>query len=125
MTHELSDAPPATRATPAAERGADPIALAGGLIEYRDTGGADRPTLVFVHGLLMDGTLWDGVVADLAVDHRCVVPTLPLGAHRHPMQADADLSLRGVTHMLAELLDRSTCTTSRSSATTPVACSSS
>jgi hypothetical protein len=30
------------------------------------------------------------VIADLAVDHRCVAPVLPLGAHRHAMRADAD-----------------------------------
>ena len=30
-----------------------------------------------------------------AADHRCVVPTLPLGAHRTPMRPDADLSLTG------------------------------
>ena len=39
--------------------------------------------------------LWDGPIADLAADHRCIAPTLPLGAHRHAMHADTDLSLPG------------------------------
>jgi pimeloyl-ACP methyl ester carboxylesterase len=81
------------------------IELSAGPIEYDDTGG-DGPTLVLLHGLLMDGSLWDEVIADLAVDHRCIVPTLPLGAHRLPMHADADLSLRGITGLVAELIDQ-------------------
>jgi len=81
------------------------IELSAGTIEYQDTGGGG-PTLVLLHGLLMDASLWDGVVADLARDHRCVVPTLPLGAHREAMRADADLSLRAVAQLVTELLDR-------------------
>jgi hypothetical protein len=42
---------------------------------------------------MMDAALWDGPVADLSTDHWCMAPTLPLGAHRHAMRADADLSL--------------------------------
>jgi pimeloyl-ACP methyl ester carboxylesterase len=81
------------------------IELSAGPIEYQDTGG-DGPTVVLLHGLLMDATLWDTVTADLAADHRCIVPTLPLGAHRHPAAAGADLSPRGITGLVAELLDR-------------------
>jgi hypothetical protein len=81
------------------------IELSAGIIEYEDTGG-EGPTLVLLHGLLMDASLWDDVIADLSVDHRCVVPTLPLGAHRHAMHADADLSLRGIARLVTELLDR-------------------
>ncbi|MGI8418671.1 MAG: alpha/beta fold hydrolase [Nakamurella sp.] len=81
------------------------IELSAGTIDYQDTGGPG-PCLVFVHGLLMDGSLWDATVAELAADHRCVVPTLPLGAHRHPMHADTDLSLPGIAGLLAEFLDR-------------------
>ncbi len=83
----------------------DEIALSAGTIAFRDTGGAG-PVLVLLHGLLMDATLWDGVIADLAVDHRCVAPTLPLGAHRHAMRADADLSPGGLARLVAEFLDR-------------------
>jgi pimeloyl-ACP methyl ester carboxylesterase len=45
-------------------------------------------------------------VAELRADFRCVVPTLPLGSHRHPMHADADLSFRGHVLLIAELLER-------------------
>jgi pimeloyl-ACP methyl ester carboxylesterase len=81
------------------------IELSAGTIDYEDTGG-DGPTLVLLHGLLMDASLWDDVIADLSADHRCVAPTLPLGAHRHAMHADADLSLRGIARLVSELIDR-------------------
>ncbi len=80
------------------------VELPTGTIEYTDTG--HGPTLVLLHGLLMDGSLWDGVVAELAGDFRCVVPTLPLGAHRRPVRAGADLSLPGIARLAAEFLDR-------------------
>ena len=81
------------------------IELSGGTIEYADTGG-DGPTVVLLHGLMMDASLWDGPVADLSADHRCVTPTLPLGAHRHPMRVAADLSLPGIARLVAEFLER-------------------
>jgi pimeloyl-ACP methyl ester carboxylesterase len=81
------------------------IELSAGTIEYSDTGG-DRPVLVLLHGLMMDASLWDGPMADLSADHRCVAPTLPLGAHRHAMRAGADLSLPGIARLVAEFLDR-------------------
>jgi pimeloyl-ACP methyl ester carboxylesterase len=81
------------------------IELSAGTIRYEDSGG-DGPVLVLLHGLLMDASLWDGPVAELSADHRCVVPTLPLGAHRHPMHPGADLSLPAIARLVAELLDR-------------------
>ena len=80
-------------------------ALSAGGVDYDDTGGTG-PVVVLLHGLLMSGSLWRHVVADLRADHRCVVPTLPLGAHRRPMRAGADLSGAGQARLVAELLDR-------------------
>lgn len=80
------------------------IELAAGTIEYDDTGG-DGPTIVFVHGLIMDGSLWRHVVADLRRDYRCVLPTLPFGAHRQAMRPDADLSMRGMVEILGEFIE--------------------
>ena len=78
--------------------------LSAGIIEYEDTGGSG-PLLVLLHGLAMDGSLWRHVVRELRVDHRCVVPTLPLGGHRRPMRADADLSPRGIARLETEFLE--------------------
>jgi pimeloyl-ACP methyl ester carboxylesterase len=80
------------------------VELSAGPIEYEDTGGSG-PTIVFTHGLIMDGSLWRHVVADLRRDYRCVLPTLPLGAHRTPMHPHADLSMRGIAEILGELIE--------------------
>jgi pimeloyl-ACP methyl ester carboxylesterase len=50
-----------------------------GTTDYRDTGG-DGPAIVLLHGLLMDASLWDDTIAELAPRHRRIAPTLPLGA---------------------------------------------
>jgi pimeloyl-ACP methyl ester carboxylesterase len=81
------------------------IELSAGTIEYTDTGGSG-PTIVLLHGLAMDGSLWRHVVRDLQDDYRCVAPTLPLGSHRRPMRADADFSPRGIGLLEAEFLER-------------------
>jgi pimeloyl-ACP methyl ester carboxylesterase len=81
------------------------LELSSGTIEYVDTGGAG-PTVVLLHGLMMDSSLWDETIATLAVDHRCVAPTLPLGAHRQPMNDGADLSLRATARLVEEFLDQ-------------------
>ena len=77
--------------------------LTAGTIDYEDTGGSG-PVLLFVHGLLVDGSLWRKVVSRLD-GHRCVVPTLPLGAHRRAMGAGADLSLAGMARIVDEFLE--------------------
>ncbi|HZC14788.1 MAG TPA: alpha/beta hydrolase [Thermoleophilaceae bacterium] len=80
------------------------VELSAGAIEYRDTGGAG-PVLVLLHGVLMDSGQWREVVPHLAPDYRCILPTLPLGGHRLPMRADADLSLAGQARLVAEFLE--------------------
>ena len=81
------------------------IELSAGTIEYEDTGG-DGPVLVLLHGLMMDASLWDDVIAGLSAGYRCVAPTLPLGAHRRAMRSDADLSMSGIARLAAEFMDR-------------------
>ena len=81
------------------------IDLSAGTIEYEDTGGRG-PVVVLLHGLLMDPSLWADVINELSADHRCIAPTLPLGAHRIAVTDGADLSLRGVAGLVAELIER-------------------
>ncbi|GAA3480210.1 alpha/beta hydrolase [Streptomyces yanii] len=95
MTEHAHAAPP----PPVSE-----VQLSAGPVEYQDSGG-DGPVVVLLHGVAMDGSLWRHVVADLRPDYRCVVPTLPLGGHRRPMEPDADLSVLGVARLVAEFLD--------------------
>jgi pimeloyl-ACP methyl ester carboxylesterase len=61
--------------------------------------------LVLLGGVVMGAGVWDPVVELLRDGHRCIVPTLPLGGHRHPMRPDADLSLGGYARMVAELME--------------------
>jgi pimeloyl-ACP methyl ester carboxylesterase len=79
------------------------LTLPQGTLNVRDTGSG--PPVVFVHGALVDGTLWRKVVPLLAPDFRCIAPDWPLGSHPRPMNADADLSPRGVAHLIADTLD--------------------
>jgi pimeloyl-ACP methyl ester carboxylesterase len=81
------------------------IELSMGTIEYEDTGG-NGPIVVLLHGLLMDASLWEKVVAELAPDHRCVAPTLPLGGHRHAVHPDADLSLPSIARLVGDFVER-------------------
>jgi pimeloyl-ACP methyl ester carboxylesterase len=81
------------------------VELSAGPVEYTDSGG-DGPPVVLLHGLLMDSSLWTGVIAGLGDDFRCVAPTLPLGAHSRPMNTDADLSPRGIARLVTEFIER-------------------
>jgi pimeloyl-ACP methyl ester carboxylesterase len=80
------------------------IELSAGPIEYQDTAGAG-PVLVFGHGLPMNHLQWRKVLP-LLDGYRCVLPTLPLGAHRQPMHRAADLSQYGVARLLGEFVER-------------------
>ncbi|AOT57246.1 MULTISPECIES: alpha/beta fold hydrolase [Streptomyces] len=79
------------------------IELSSGPIDYQDSGG-EGPVLVFGHGPPMNESQWRKVVP-LLDGYRCVLPTLPLGGHRQPMNPDADLSQRGVARLLGEFIE--------------------
>jgi pimeloyl-ACP methyl ester carboxylesterase len=78
------------------------IELSRGPIRYRDAG--EGEPIVFVHGLLVDGRLWDGVAERLASEHRCIVPDWPMGSHTAAMKPDADLSPTGHAENIAEFI---------------------
>ncbi|MEU9984077.1 alpha/beta hydrolase [Streptomyces sp. NPDC050856] len=79
------------------------VVLPAGVVEYDDTG--TGPPVVLLHGLLMDHTLWDRVMPLLPTGFRYLRPVLPLGAHRRPMNPDADLTLPGQVRLVADFLD--------------------
>jgi pimeloyl-ACP methyl ester carboxylesterase len=80
------------------------ITLEHGTVSYRDEGSG--PPVVFVHGALVNGSLWDPVVERLASSARCIVPDWPLGSHRTAMRPDADLTPTGLARLIAELIER-------------------
>ncbi|MFF1555892.1 alpha/beta fold hydrolase, partial [Rhodococcus erythropolis] len=79
------------------------VLLTSGAIEYVESG--EGSPVVLLHGLLMDHRLWDEVLVNLPPGFRYIRPVLPLGAHRIPMQTDADLSMRGMVQILADFLE--------------------
>jgi pimeloyl-ACP methyl ester carboxylesterase len=79
------------------------IDLPFGPCEVRVTG--DGPPVLLVHGILVNGTIWDDVVPGLAVDHQVVQPDLPLGAHEHHARRRELVTPEGVADALATLLD--------------------
>ena len=78
------------------------IQLPAGTIRYREAG-TGKP-IVFVHGYLVDGRLWDGVVDRLSDRFRCLAPDWPLGAQQVAMNPDADLSPPGIAKLIADFL---------------------
>jgi pimeloyl-ACP methyl ester carboxylesterase len=80
------------------------LEVPGGAIECFERG--DGPALVFCHGWLANANLWRKVVERLSGDFRCLTLDLPLGSHRVPMKAGADLSPVGVGSLIAEAVER-------------------
>lgn len=78
------------------------VQLPQGTIRYREAG--EGQPIVFVHGYLVDGRLWDGVVDRLSDRFRCIAPDWPLGAQRVAMNPDADLSPPGIAKLIADFL---------------------
>lgn len=60
--------------------------------------------VVLVNAALADELLWSEVIAHLSPEFRCVAVVLPLGAHKRPMRAGSELSLRGQARLLADFL---------------------
>ncbi len=79
------------------------IDLPVGRIRYREAG-AGR-AVVFVHGYLVDGRLWDGVLDRLSDRFRCLAPDWPLGAHQIAMRPGADLSPPGIAATISAFLE--------------------
>jgi pimeloyl-ACP methyl ester carboxylesterase len=79
------------------------IDLPVGRVRYREAG--DGKPVVFVHGYLVDGRLWDGVVDSLSDRYRCFAPDWPIGAQQLAMKPDADLSPYGIAATIASFLE--------------------
>jgi pimeloyl-ACP methyl ester carboxylesterase len=78
------------------------VQVPAGTIRYREAG--HGPAIVFVHGYLVDGRLWDGAAEALADRFHCIVPDLPFGAHRVAMAPDAALDPPGMAKIVDDLI---------------------
>lgn len=64
------------------------------------------PTIVFTHGLLVDGQIWDQVAADVAArGYRVVLPDLPLGAHTVAVKDRSQLTTQSVARAIFDMAD--------------------
>lgn len=70
--------------------------------------GAGSRTLVFLHGLLLDGTMFAPTVAHLPVGkYRCVIPDLPgHGLTPPPETGDAGYACKNQAHVVVEAIER-------------------
>ena len=82
------------------------VDVAAGTIEYREEGDPDGPPVVLLHGRA-DERHASGIsmLPLLPADYRYLLPVLPLGGHRVPMRADADLTMPGMVGIVADFLD--------------------
>ncbi len=78
------------------------IDLPAGRVRYREAG--EGKPVVFVHGFLVDGRLWDGVVDKLSDRYRCIAPDWPIGAQQIAMNPNADLSPPGIAAIIDSFL---------------------
>jgi pimeloyl-ACP methyl ester carboxylesterase len=93
---------------PDSSSGLEVAELPQGPLHYRAVGptGPAQPSVIFLHGLLVDGRLWTAVADRLAQRGiRSYAPTLPLGSHRSAMNPDADLTPRGVARLVLDFAD--------------------
>ncbi len=80
------------------------IQLTQGTLNYRDEG--EGPAVVFIHGLLVNGRVWDDVTPYLGTGVRRIIPDLPLGSHTIPMRPGTALDPPALAAMIAELIER-------------------
>jgi pimeloyl-ACP methyl ester carboxylesterase len=81
------------------------VEVAAGTLQYRQEGDPNGPPVVLLHGLLMNDTQWNLALPLLPQSFRYLLPVLPMGGHRVPMRADADLTLPGMVNIVADFLD--------------------
>jgi pimeloyl-ACP methyl ester carboxylesterase len=84
------------------------IDLPQGTVHYRSAGPevSTAPPVVFVHGFLVDGSLWGRAAQALAgAGVRSYAPDWPLGSHRHALASGTDNSPRAVARQILAFLE--------------------
>jgi pimeloyl-ACP methyl ester carboxylesterase len=83
------------------------VTLEQAKIEYRVLGPDDsaHPPVLFIHGILVDHRLWMKAAEELARNgFRCILPDLPLGSHRIPVDGSVALTPLTVAEMIHEFI---------------------
>src|SRR5215204_1624096 len=79
------------------------IELPAGRVRYREAG--EGKPVAFIHGYLVDGRLWDGVVDRLSDRCRCIAPDWPIGSQQIAMNPEADLTPYGIAAIVDSFLE--------------------
>lgn len=79
------------------------VQLDAGRITYVDRGAG--PPILLVHGAFSNAHTWRKVIEPLSASCRCIAPSLPLGGHTLPLNANADLTPPGIAALLAQFVD--------------------
>ncbi len=79
------------------------VTLEQGPIRYREVG--EGPILLFVHGVMVSGSLWRKLLPRLSRSYRCIVPDWPLGSHTVALRPDADRSPPGLARIVASFVE--------------------
>jgi pimeloyl-ACP methyl ester carboxylesterase len=79
------------------------VHLPQGTIRYQEDGIGEP--LLFVHGVVVNGSLWRKVVPGLSKDFRCIVPDWPFGSHEVPLSRDADMSPPAMAKLVVDFMD--------------------
>jgi pimeloyl-ACP methyl ester carboxylesterase len=78
------------------------IEIPSGRVSFLEQG--EGPVALFVHGVLLNAHMWEGVIDGVADARRCIAPDLLThGATRE--RPDADVSFAGQAQALVELVD--------------------
>src|SRR3954452_11941284 len=82
------------------------VELPAGRVHYRVSGPEGGRPVVFVHGFLVDDTLWADVPERLGdAGFRTYAPTWPLASHPEAMKEGADLTPRGLARLVVSYLE--------------------
>ncbi|MGX7681758.1 alpha/beta fold hydrolase [Jatrophihabitans sp. DSM 45814] len=79
------------------------VEAAGVPVHVRRVGSG--PNVLFMHGVYVNGSVWDDVVDLLQGEATCWVPTLPLGGHDQPLGPDWQPTLESIGDMTLDLID--------------------
>lgn len=79
------------------------VGIPAGVVDVEERGTGDP--VVFLHPFVTTARHWRKVVPQLEGSMRCILPTLPLGAHTLPISRDADLSPPGQAEIVVQILD--------------------
>jgi len=82
------------------------VELPAGRVHYRVSGPEGGRPVVFVHGFLVDDTMWADVPERLGdAGFRTYAPTWPLASHPEAMKEGADLTPRGLARLVVSYLE--------------------